>query len=178
MSRGHAFMVFLNSLSETLRVQGDVWGCAKLRFTFETIIPLVTFQIPLRAKNIVFYIETRLDWLPGDSLPKYISARVSFFRFSPNEWGERVQNVKSHWKRSYFVAFRNLRVAKKAFFDILTQLDWLSDDSWSKYLPTQVSFFIFTRNEWGEIVKIEQSLSKWTNSRWDNDRRYSFVFQA
>ena len=62
MSRGHAFMVFINSLSETLRVQGDVWGCAKLRFTFETIIPLVTFQIPLRAKNIGFFISKR-DWI-------------------------------------------------------------------------------------------------------------------
>ena len=70
MSHGHAFMVFLNSLSETLRVQGDVWGCAKLRFTFETIIPLVTFQIPLRAQNIVFLYRNAIGlatgWLPAE----------------------------------------------------------------------------------------------------------------
>ena len=65
MPRGHAFMVFLNSLSETLRVQGDVWGCAKLRFTFETIIPLVTFQIPLRAKNIVFLYRNAIGLATG-----------------------------------------------------------------------------------------------------------------
>ena len=220
MSHSHAFMVFLNSLSETLQAfirefviktetvmkvwsmhrlkdrcifsQSSMWASISWNFIISLNIPGVSTRANpnhRRFLDLVWQLmskwheqhkisiasgffqsilypsltvlinhpppQRKLRWRNCEMFSSwnifYIPMILSFSGFGWDEH-EIVQNIDLLLKRSYFAVFHNLCVSKPPFFEILNSTDWLSDDSRPKYLPTQVSFFRFSRIEWGERV--------------------------